>query len=135
MQGAAGQGDGEAQMSQEEFILRVLKVFDFGDNSNLWWRMDGNYAPITFLANCSDCFWWATADCEPITPENIEVLEASYRDAKAADDTVGTIYATELFAARVRKMRPQQPSYKHYGEKLKPLFDACGPQRDRASEG
>ena len=39
------------------------------------------------------------------------------------------MYGTELFSARVRKMRPQGASYKLYPKELWPLFDACGPER------
>lgn len=36
----------------------------------------------------------------------------------------------ELFAARVREMRPQGACYKGYPKDLWPLFDACGPERE-----
>jgi len=37
----------------------------------------------------------------------------------------------DLFAARVRKMRPQGAAYKvRYDESIWPLFDACGPVRE-----
>ena len=63
------------------FTLRVLRIFDSFDgpsSDSLWWRTDGEFAPVTFLVKCSDEFYYACADLERLTPENIEAaLEAS----------------------------------------------------------
>jgi hypothetical protein len=88
----------------------------------MFFRTDGEYAPITFFANCGDLFYWATSDLEKITPENVEILEQSFADASFHGDT--------LFCARVRKMRPQGACYKHWSADLQRLFDACGPARE-----
>lgn len=122
-------------MECEPFILRVLKAFEDGfcegaDKGNLWWRTDGEYAPITFLVNCNDAFWWATADAERITPDNIGVLEQALADCKAADATIGNLHASLLFVCRVRQMRPQGAYYKHIEDQFRPLFDAAGPPRE-----
>jgi hypothetical protein len=110
------------------FILRVLALFDDGTEP-LWWRVDGQYAPITFLINCNDLFYWACADSETVTPANIGDLEQAFADAKAIDPFLGTCDASLLFCARNRKMRPQGKFYEAIQEKLWPLFDACGPER------
>lgn len=126
-----------------EFILRVLRAFDFGDGDSIWWRTDGEYAPVTFLVNCNDEFYWGCADCEEVTPRNIGILEQSIADCKEAtkgksfgagtcSERGSTVYAPMLFCARVRKMRPQGAVYPggddHAGVRL--LLDACGPPRD-----
>lgn len=148
--------------SRLAFVSQVLSLRDdFLDAyAGIWdhvsWRTDDEYAPVTFWMNCNDLFWWATADDEEITRENVESISEAVRDVSSALGTrnpsdrdwkpadwsaafdawkkVGG-YAADLFCARSRKMRPQRPCYKRYPEALKPLFDACGPERDPKSEG
>lgn len=54
-----------------EFVREVLALFNAFQGPfchDLWWRMDAQYAPITFLVSCNDFFWWATGDGEtPLT--------------------------------------------------------------------
>lgn len=112
-------------------ILRVLHAVAEADHTDMiWWRTDDEYAPVTFLVNCNDCFYWATADCEEITPDKLQLFEQTLKDAKAACDGFGTIYAGELFAARCRKLRPQNASYALYPPEMWGLFDESGPPRD-----
>lgn len=146
-------------MSDVEFIRGVLALGDgFNDTGDLWesiwWRTDDEYAPVTFFANCNDLFYWATADTEKLTPENLPLLGQALADVRVAFGVpVGEwprgrdfkegwdewrnagSHAVSLFCARVRQMRPQRPYYKHIPDKLKPLFDACGPERDPKDEG
>ena len=113
-----------------DFVLRVLRAFAMSPNDSndmLLWRTDGKYAPITFMANCSDLFDWATADCEVITPENVGELERAFADVKAVSPT-WQYEGVNLFCARVRGRRPQRPAYPK-DEALWPLFDAAGPVR------
>ncbi len=93
----------------------------------LLWRTDGEYAPVTFLVDCGGLFDYACADSEPLTPENIAILEQAYRDIRAVEPL--SIYGQELFCCRVRKMRPQGAFYKHLPGNHWPLFDACGQER------
>jgi hypothetical protein len=102
-----------------EFYLRVMKCME-DNNESLWWRTDEEYAPITFLINCSDAFWWGCSDAEEITEENIDILEQSIKDAGDP----------RLFCARVRGMRPQGAMYKYIETKNRHFFDACGPERE-----
>ncbi len=113
----------------EEFILRVLRATAFEHCDDLWWRTDNEYAPVTFFVNCNDLFFWASADLEKVTKDNIADLEQAYIDADLADPELGTVYASLLFCARMRKMRPQKPYYKSLPVLLHPLFNACGPER------
>jgi hypothetical protein len=119
-----------------EFMLEVLQTMaETEDYDMVWWRCDGTYAPITFLVHCSDLFWWATADCEELTPDNFPILKQSIADVREA---CGILDCSEwgylLFCARMRKMRPQQPAYPA-DPRLRALLDATGPERNRADEG
>lgn len=111
-----------------EFVLRVLRATAFDHTDILWWRTDGEYAPVTLFVKCNDLFWWACADLEQVTPENVGELERAFADAKAAHPQFGEVYADSLFCCRVRGMRPQGCCYPPERE-LWPLFDACGPER------
>lgn len=126
-----------------EFVLRVLTLMakhDVAGSSAVWWRTDGTYAPITFFVNCNDVFAWASADCETLTPDNIDLLESTLDEIASMEkvDAVSgpSIYdAFDLFCARIRKTRPQGRSYDGYHESVWPLFDACGPERSLSEPG
>ena len=110
------------------FLLRALRAtaFDFCDI--FFWRTDGEYAPVSLFVKCNDLFYWGCADGEPLTPNNIHLLEQSIADCKAADPKFGYPYAPELFCCRARGERPQGCCYPENRD-LWPLFDACGPER------
>lgn len=123
------------------FLLRIMRIFNGFDGpspDNLWWRTDGKYAPFTVFVNCNDEFYWASADCEEITPENIEEMERAVADCIATTrrkepwgERGCSVYAPMLFCARVRKMRPMGAAYPggedHAG--VRELLNACGPER------
>lgn len=115
----------------DPLVMRIFRVTDKYDDYDLWWRTDGEYAPVTMIVNCNDLFFWASADAETITADNIDEFEQAYEDAAKADEH-GECYAQILFCCRVRKMRPQKPYYKHIPEPLHGLFNACGPERTDA---
>jgi hypothetical protein len=114
-------------MNHDE-IMRVLGLFAMFPNDctdMLTWRTDGEYAPITFMANCSDEFAWACADTETIEPRDLDALERAFADVRAVE--CPAFWAPVLFAARKRGMRLiKAPSE----ERLRALFEACGPVRD-----
>jgi len=123
--------------TKQEDILTILDAFamfgDLGSSDDLMWRTDTEYAPITLFVNCNDLFYWACADCEEVTIENLDVLKQAIADCKEVDAMFGTIWATKLFCCRLRGMRPQNPAYPNPNqnrEALWALFDACGPPRD-----
>lgn len=93
-------------MSTEEFMLKVLGLFATADLCHeVWWRTDTEFAPITFMVNCNDFFYYASADCEAVTEENLPVLEQAMKDC--TDAKGNTSYeASLLFCARVRNMKP-----------------------------
>jgi hypothetical protein len=112
--------------------MTVLRCWEqAGLYEDLFWRVtttDG-VTSVVFLANCSDLFYWATADCEEITPEDFPLLEQTRVDLEA----IGAAYVlNELFAARKRKLRPQKPCYKGWSPALAALFDACCTEEERA---
>lgn len=112
----------------ETYMLRVLKLYQRMDAfGELFWRTDGDFAPITFFAIQNDIFAWATADLEEITPENIAELERAVAEIEAIDPDE-LHWAPQLFSARIRKMRPQGAAYPA-NPKLAKLFDVCGPER------
>lgn len=147
------------RVSDLKFVSSVLSLGGSNDDvgdlwESIWWRTDGEYAPVTFFVNCNDLFYWACADLERLTPENLPLLLVALDDVRHAQGLprgewprnldikdgwdewhAAGAWASSLFCARIRGMRPQRPCYRGMPDKLKPLFDACGPERDPKSEG
>lgn len=112
----------------DDFVLQVLSFFSDHDlHDSLWWRTDGEYAPVTFFAKTSDVLSWGMADCEPVTPETLPLLQAAVADCVAVGERRGALCGIELFACRIARRRPQEPAYPQNRD-LWPLFDACGPE-------
>ena len=120
---------------QERFILDVLRLFDETDcYGMLFWRCKES-GSVEFFVIVNDVFWWATADLEPITPEDLPAMRQAIEDVRrVAGDNVDMYEAFKLWACRKRKMRPQRPAYPQ-NERLRALFDACGPERLPVEEG
>lgn len=119
------------------FILRVMAFAWHNDINDLLWLPEGEPH-----VNCSDTFVWGGADSEPITPENVELFEATVKECR----TIGLHawgFAETLFCARARKMRPMRLWYVRVllrepspeNDKLVELFNACRSERDPKSEG
>lgn len=107
------------------FVLRVLDLIGRADlHDDLYWRTDGDYAPVTFFIHCSDLFSWATADAEPLTPDTLPAFEKAIADVQAASGS--SLWGPSLYAARQRRQRPMRRAYPGH-EPLHGLFDACGP--------
>ena len=102
--------------------MRILSATAFNNCDDIWWRVDGEYAPLTIFVNCNDLFFWGCSDAEMITIDNIDVFEQAYKDS--------IDHGGLLFCCRVRGMRPQGAYYKYLDDGEKPLFDACGPERE-----
>ena len=102
----------------QELVMRLLPLMAKHDaRDELMWDEKLNFAVM-----CSDTFWWGTADDEAITAETFPVLEQSFVD--------GGDHGATLYCARMRKLRPQGAVYKYFPDKIWPLFDACGPERE-----
>lgn len=99
----------------------------------LFWRVDmrpGYSREITLFAECNDLFYWATADAEEITKDDIPLLRRTLKDLKRLD---ATEVLGHLFAARKRKLRPQRPCYRGMGPALAALYDACCTEAERTA--
>lgn len=111
-------------MLPEVFVRRVLDVFAKADiREELLWRVEGR--DVRFAVDVSDVFAWGCADAEDITPPRLATLEQAYTDLDAVG---GTRHTAELYAARIRGMRPQGAPYPTEAA-AQALFDACGPER------
>lgn len=116
-------------MTTEEFLTEFFQVtWNYDAHQGWFWRVDGG--AVRLFAVCNDTFVWGCADGEEITPENIGQLRQAFADCQAAERVAGTVYAGELFAARIRQMRPQGACYKGMEPAIAALFDACGPPRE-----
>src|SRR5205814_9658982 len=104
----------------DPFIYRVVNAAQDAGLELMWSADEG---VVHVAVNCNDTFFWGCADAEEITPENIATFEQAVADLLAHGHLAG-----ELFAARVRKQRPQGASYDEcYPRETWRLFDACGP--------
>lgn len=117
------------------FMYRVLRAIDKCDShDSLTWNTHGQYAPVTFFINCSDTFYYASADAEEVTIANIHVLEQSVNDCVKHSIYAG-FYAPMLFCARVRNMRPIRRMYpnttflEHDMAPVIKMLDEAGPER------
>lgn len=120
-------------MSDMKFVARVLEIFSLSHANaygDLMWWIEGE-DHVHFSANVSDVFAWGGADAEPITPAALPELERAYADLKKAG---GESFTATLYAARMRKMRPQLAAYPGEAdparEAVSALLDACGPERN-----
>ena len=124
-------------MSNDELadIIRRLCAIEEIDGINFSCH-DGD---IHVLVNCSDTFWWGTADNEELTPQNIGEFEkacADLREQCPPGIDGGWVYGDMLFCCRQRKMRPQNCIVKKLtSAKLTELLNACGPERTDAECG
>lgn len=118
---------GAADAEQLAFIHAVLRLALAGDfRSELLWRSDGQQ--ITVSVDVSDVFAWGGGDAEDLTPERLPILAEAMADLRAVhphDD----MYTVDLYAARIRGMRPQGAAYPKERAATQALFDACGPGR------
>jgi hypothetical protein len=98
-----------------------MHQYDF--ESELCWNYDPAKSDnLYFFVICNDQFYWATADGERVTDENIDILEQALKD--------GGDWGPALFCSRSREMRPQGALYAHIPQELWHWFDATGPERD-----
>ena len=106
----------------EQYKINLLKLVAANDlHSDLIWNDD-----LDFYVLCNDLFFWGCADAEDIeSQEDVDLFEKAIKDVGAFD-----VWASYLFCARKRKMRPQGAAYPNTAQSLWPLFDACGPERE-----
>jgi hypothetical protein len=129
-------------VSELAFLRKLIELMDEHDIDVQFMRRNG----VTSAAiGCNDTFFWGCADAEEVTPETIDALEsalAEMREAskpwlreqdipnKAYMESGSSTFGDVLYCARARKMRPQGAMYKHMRPYMRPLFNACGPERE-----
>jgi len=116
-------------------VFELLRLFDDGDACDeLRWRDDGD--GLVFRVDCSDTFYWGTADNEGVTEADLPELRRAVADACSCPD--GEDLWSALWCARKRWMRPMSAFYRQIlgwppgsGEPgtMTALFDAAGPVR------
>lgn len=111
-------------------LIEVLKMFSGEYTEDLYWQVDKDDPNIlNFYVECSDLFYYATADFELITSEKLGLLYEAKKDLDALNLSNLHKPFGLLFAARARGMRPLSGYYKYLHPDVQPLFDACGPKR------
>lgn len=103
-------------------------LFWSGDAGPFWKDPRPDIGELHCALNCNDLFEWACADAEEITVADLPAIEQAIADCLAVEPVGGMLDGCILYAARKRKMRPQNCCYPEEQE-LWPLFDACGPER------
>ncbi len=115
-------------LAERDEIIRILDAVRRADLcEDLSWNIHTGQAK--FFLQCSDLFWWGTADFEPLTTDSLPAFERAAADLRATGVRCAEVWASELYAARQRGMRPQGAAYPIEPD-LWPLFDACGPERE-----
>jgi len=123
------------------YFLHDLLVFlcHHDAAADLFWAASGGPGgKLVPYVNANDLLAWGCADATEITPENFEQLKQAFTDCAQAAAAAGldehlaiVMSGAALFSCRVANMRPQGAAYpdKEYFTALRPLFDACGPER------
>ena len=116
-------------MKNPDFVFDVLELLDQNDMCDMvTWTTNRKTKEVQFQVICNDLFFWGSADCEDLTPQNLSLLKQSIIDVNTIKPDYGTIYGISLFCTRIRQQRPQGAAYPE-NKALWPLFDACGPER------
>lgn len=119
--------EANTEYDNSKLAYKVMALFEMGETRDtlLWHCEDGRFA---MSANVSDVFDWGSADAEDITHETLPILADAFRDLKARNGD--TEWLAELYAARIRKMRPQNAVLNDMTPEIRALFEACGPERE-----
>ena len=119
----------------EGWVIDLLRLFGDGDDG-LRWRDDG--AGLMFHVDCSDTFYWGTADSEEIAEADLPELQRAMADARGCPG--GEDLWPALWCARRRGMRPMAAFHRQVlggppdsgaPGTMAALFDAAGPARPR----
>lgn len=126
-------------------VIRLLAPYDIGRDQIFYgWsdrRWDSSLQSAvpteprySMSIECSDEFWWASADAEAVTRENFHLLKEALEECMALEKVnegcMAILDAPLLFCARSRNIRPMKATYKDLDPWTIPLFDAIGPERD-----
>lgn len=113
----------------------ILACFASADACDeLFWRVLDNPLRLAFYVSVSDTFYYACADCEEITSDDIALLWECHNDLHALGTLPLCLWLGTLFVARKRHMRPMHQMLGSDNVAAE-LFKACGPERSRKDEG
>lgn len=115
-------------------LVRLLRATGFDYTEDIWWRED-DQGDLRVFVNISDVFAWGMADLEEITEENLQSLLDTYAEAEAVTGRHRATWASGLFAARQRQMRPQGAYVNlaqgdEHGQWWRDQFMAAGAERE-----
>ena len=95
-------------MGDGPWVFELLRLFGDGDACDeLRWRDYG--AGLMFKVDCSDTFYWGTADSENVAEADLPELRRAVTDVHACP--VGAYLWPVLWCARKRDMRPMAAFY------------------------
>ena len=112
-------------------VLRFLVAHDATSDKFFYEKENGD---IGVSENCNDLFWWACADVEEITPNDLSLFEQCIKDCEAIENFYSA-YAGTVFVCRKRGLRPQNACYPDYPKELWLLLDSAGPERPADGKG
>lgn len=90
----------------DNFTFKVLDWFyrkDLIDDLTWKTRPDG---VIEFFVQCNDLFDWATGDEEPLTQNNFELLQKTWKELEERDEDLGYFYSIDAFCCVSRQKWP-----------------------------
>ena len=119
----------EERVQYGERVLRVLEFFANHDiRESLKWCWEIEPATIRPYLDASDWFRKGAVEAVYFGADDLPAIEQAMRECEAmAKFCEG--YGPLLWACRKEKRRPAKESYPDC-EKLWPLFDACGPEKN-----
>lgn len=116
----------------------ILELLDMSETQgvSVYFQVHKDTETLSVYVDCSDLFYWGTADAEKIEMDDVPDLRQAMADLGEHG-----YWAGQLFCARRRGMRPQGPWYGYTGpdgrirrsfvpRAVEALFDACGPERE-----
>jgi hypothetical protein len=109
----------------EQYKINLLKLAAKHEFIyDVFWNED-----LEFHINCNDIFTHA-ADAEDITSqEDVDMIEQAAKELLEIDP-LANCWATVLFIARKRNIRPLTTWHHMFDKRMIDLFDACGPERE-----
>lgn len=92
-------------------VIDIARIITVGGDNNTFWLSINSKAPnalsLRVNVNCSDVFFWGSADSEPIaTSEDVELLCSLAQQLETSDKNFAW-YLSLLYCATKRGMRPQ----------------------------
>lgn len=104
----------------EEVKAVVAAAWDI--DLDLYWHIDNDTDEVRAAVLVNDTFFWGASDCEIVEAEDVTLLREMY-------DIGGYKYVADLFAARKRKMRPQNAVINGAPPEVRKALLEAGPER------